>query len=73
MAKVMKTAWDESAKLADDASYPHSILGDEYLSDVNNDLADMNDDLDRGLGDEDLEVEEDDDECDCNEDCGKGC
>lgn len=69
MAKVMKTAWDESADIAHDASYPDSILSDGYLRNVNADVDEMNDDLDRGLDDEDDILESDDEECDEECDC----
>ena len=69
MAKVMKTAWDESAELANESLTPHSILGDDYVTQDNDALDDMRDDLDQGLDDEDEALEADDEEkgpCDCN-------
>lgn len=69
MTKVMKSAWDESSELANESLYPHSILGDDYVTQDNDALDDMRDDLDQGLDDEDATLEENDEEKDINDSC----
>lgn len=49
MANVMKSAWDESSELNNETSYPHSILGDDYVINDNDAIDNMNADLDQGL------------------------
>lgn len=69
MAKVMKSAWDESAQLANETLSSHSILGDDYVTQDNDALDNMRDDLNQGLDDDDDVLEADDEEkgpCDCN-------
>lgn len=70
-AKVMKTLWDESASLADEGLYPHSILGDDYVTQDNDLLDEMRDkiedaDEEAPLPDKSIEIEDKTD-CGCRE------
>lgn len=66
-AKVMKTLWDESSELANESLTPHSILGDDYVTDDNDALDNLKENLNAGIDDDSIT---DEDTAIENEDCG---